>query len=265
MTFPTISGLQIRYVASSLTGAAGASVSLWSDASGNGNDASQATAAKQPVLGSVTIGSSSYQTVEFDGVDDFLAVNSATGTTSGTFLVVQVPRSTTTGAVMGSTSGGFEFRTEASTNTVRLIVQQVGTLISGSFASLSVGTASLSAVDYTTTSGNVYGNGTNVSTLSSLAHTVSSLKPLYIGAGQSAFEPLQFGALEILYFNRVLTTTERAQVDTYVQDTYGITVADYIAPSGSPLLNVGSTAPSAMYVGTSTVSAVYAGTTQVWP
>jgi hypothetical protein len=58
-----------------VTAGGGGAVSAWADQSGNGNNAAQATSGSQPVR--VTGAVNSLPAIEFDGVDDFLAVPDA--------------------------------------------------------------------------------------------------------------------------------------------------------------------------------------------
>lgn len=65
------------------------------------------------------------------------------------------------------------------------------------------------------------GSGTgSLSTPASAGIALGAGRPsgTYFGAGEYA---------EILVYNRVLSASERATVDSYIQDTYGITVSDY--------------------------------------
>lgn len=59
----------------------GATVSAWADQSGNGNNATQGTAANQPTYGSATF--AGFPALDFDGVSDFLSVASADGLNPG--------------------------------------------------------------------------------------------------------------------------------------------------------------------------------------
>lgn len=65
-----ITSLRMWFRGSDLSGADGSPVSTWSDASGNGNDATQGTGSMQPLLRVNGLGNN--PALEFDGVDDFL-------------------------------------------------------------------------------------------------------------------------------------------------------------------------------------------------
>ncbi len=95
----SISGLKLWLKADAITGLNdGDAVTTWPDLSGNGNDATQATAAKKPVYKVNIINGK--PVVRFDGLDDFLALTWAGGDLAQpttVFAVVKdsVPASTT--------------------------------------------------------------------------------------------------------------------------------------------------------------------------
>jgi hypothetical protein len=100
-----ISQVAAWYKADLLTGNDEDLVSTWPDSSGNGNNATQATSGKKPKLRTGPNGQGGYNTVEFDGVDDFMGASVNPGSTGLTILYAAK------NTQVGDTSGGFFFST----------------------------------------------------------------------------------------------------------------------------------------------------------
>src|SRR5262245_95497 len=82
-----LSGLKLWLKADAITGPNdGDPVTTWPDSSGNGNDATQATAAKKPTYKAGI--QNGRPVIRFDGVDDILATPSVTMATAFTLFAV---------------------------------------------------------------------------------------------------------------------------------------------------------------------------------
>jgi len=107
-----ISGLQAWYKFDTNITLNGSTVSEWGDSSGNGNDLTQTTASEQPAYNSGDI--------DFDGSNDYMALDSALDLTSFTIFAVIDLDDTTNETLLGngSTNADF-FRIAGSTWTLR--------------------------------------------------------------------------------------------------------------------------------------------------
>ncbi|MFM5960147.1 MAG: hypothetical protein ACKOQ2_23825, partial [Dolichospermum sp.] len=83
----------------------GSTVSQWRDKSGNGRNATQATAANQPVL--ATNSQNGQNGITFDGVNDYLVFSSALlQTTHSLFIVFKPTIKSVTGTIFGQWASG---------------------------------------------------------------------------------------------------------------------------------------------------------------
>lgn len=242
--------LLARWRADDLTGANGSAVSSWPESSGNGLPAAtQATTANQPTLN--TTGLNGHKTVVFDGAtNDFLSL-------SGTALDIFRNRSAanvfiayTTGSSFSGARTLLAFSSGTSTTQARAIVQRdsTGTLavggrradtdsgvfVSGAPISTSETGVATGRFVYSATSlynyknGSLNGSNTSFQTAGSTSNTASLSAS--IGANTAGTADWWVGGIaEILIYGADLATNERAQVHSYFQDTYGISVADYAA------------------------------------
>jgi hypothetical protein len=83
-----IPGLQVWLDAAYLSLVDGTAVSSWSDRSGNGNHAVQATPANQPVYQNGVAGRFKKPALKFDNSDDFMALTTILATSTNTFFIV---------------------------------------------------------------------------------------------------------------------------------------------------------------------------------
>lgn len=245
-----ISGLVGWFKASSIVGlASGDPIPSWPDNSPSGVNAVQAVAASRPVY-RPTSGPNGMPCVDFDGVDDFLVANIAATSAANTVFIVasalsdagaercyvywrsdgnqiplQITRRGTVGVLQVDTrnSAGalvnvpFTFPAAVS---VPAVLTGKGGAVGGSINSYINGTAAGGG------SGALVGSGSTTSTLVALGGMSTS--PTNYGYGSFGNVRLS----EVVMYNKVLSDVERAQVHSYLQDTYAITVSDYIA-SGS--------------------------------
>lgn len=99
-----IANLSLWLKADSIAGSDGDPISSWSDSSGNGNNATQATGVSQPLLKTAGNGLNGLNVVRFDGSNDFMLATFAPGSVGMTiFYVARTGAALTAyGSVIGS-------------------------------------------------------------------------------------------------------------------------------------------------------------------
>ena len=207
----------------------GSSVSAWADQSVIGNDATQATASKQPVI--VENGLNFNPTVNYDGANDEMetGANPFLDTDDFTFFAVQIGSSITRGE--GNTIGnGWSFATSSGASTGVAVTAPLSPENAGSPFTLAADTPYLLT--------NVWDAGTSLSGFANgLAGTPdnivgATLRPstrnLVLGKSNTAFGQTNIG--DVIAYDRVLTTTEQQQVESYLAVKYGISLGDTSTP-----------------------------------
>ena len=214
---------QIWYDASDATTVTlnGSTVSQWSDKSGNGFDAVQATATSQPTYNATTYNNK--PALVFDGVDDILRTSSAIGVSGSnprTFaFVARIP-----GAPRGSV-----IQVGTQTNLRAFGRDYGGTGILYHWASdlpWSVPTIAANYQELMQSTGSVssgYRNGSLIASGNYALNTFNSI--LYLG-GRSLpdFSSTFYGTIvfaEVLVFLKVLSTEERQQLEGYFAWKWG--------------------------------------------
>lgn len=256
----TISGLSLWFKADAITGLAdGAGVSSWADSLGL-STASQATAAKQPTYRAGVL--NGLPVIRFAGAQR-MTLSGAALTFSNNIAgasVFVVASSTSTAAAVGQI---ILLSTGASTSLSRIYAQKSATLTwraggrrldADAAESADAGTIVASRWDVTSFAHDYSGatyqgwlNGT-AGAVTSSAHGLGNTSATnsqagVIGSDNSATPISYFSGdvAEILVYQRVLTAAERAQVHSYLQDRYAITVSDYIPSSVAvPLSDTGA-------------------------
>lgn len=197
----------------------GSDASVWTDLSGNGRNATQATALAQPTI--VTSGISGRQIRRFDGVNDYLQSNSALATTTGTIFVV----SQFTDLIVADRVI-FQAGTNATKASVGLGIHTNRARKSFIYGSTDIiGTATTNATSMScifNASGNTYyQEGTlvgsaNVTGIScGTGFTVGSLR-------DGSFTTFYKGDIaEVLVFPTALSTTNRQAVESYLRTKWG--------------------------------------------
>jgi hypothetical protein len=244
-TLPT-TGLLMRYRADDLTGANASPVSSWPESSGNNlPPATQATTANQPVL--AINGLNGHKGVTFNGTSSFLSLTGSAlnvgANSAGTtlFVVYTCPtvssgsRSLITlssGVTTANTRMQLQHRNSSGVNMAggRRLDSD-----GGAYASSATGVVGGENVVLTGTfnfSGGVetlYRNGTSTATANFASSGLSSNTPSLAGSIGSnpvgSSENFYGTIMEIMAYNTVDAGT-LASVDTYVQNTYGISTAD---------------------------------------
>lgn len=230
----------------------GSSVARWEDQSGNGVHATQATSANRPVL--KTAIKNSKNVLRFDGSNDFLENVSTAfqGLTDLTMVTVSAPNININSETFYGIAG-IAFTTNA-----RVMMHYGGTSVgiagegtdprytwlcvfSGSNAereasafetNINSGTFSLGLGTYTTTGTELFYNGTSrglnnaaqTGTFSSIIGPTPTNVDFRVGQrfGTSWGSHLNGDVAEVLIYDSVLTTAQRQDVETYLNDKYAI-------------------------------------------
>ena len=212
--------LEYWFKADSLALSDGAAVATWADSSGNTRDISQGTGANQPVYKTGIL--NGQPVVRFDGSNDTLARAPEAANKSAAFsmFVVVVPRALGNFGAMASAAGSWVFYKWNDQN-IRL---SAGTALTTTSAAV-IGTPMVYGLTLVTGSRNIYANGASIGSDSG-AFTANSTGSLVIGADAAAGTFFYNGDVaEFLYYSRVVDSTERSSVTSYLGSKYGITVA----------------------------------------
>lgn len=203
----------------------GSDASTWTDLSGNGRHATQATGSQQPTI--VANALNGRQVRRFDGVDDSMTGSPLwTGADPGTMIAVYVPR-VTTGVepiFAQSTSTGIGSWRSLQFRTTGVVGDPY---FAGYIADLTDSAApttdpKIATFIYDGTDGFLYRNGTQIATGALSLNTASA--NYTIGADSSAVGS-SMDCAEILAFTSALSSTNRLKLERYLGAKYGITVA----------------------------------------
>lgn len=214
-----IPGLKLWFNAGALSLNNNDPVSSWTDLSGQGNHATQATGTKQPTYKTNVL--NGRPVVRFDGVDDYLqtAAFSAPLSQPSTMFVVCSFSGLSDTATDGLTAGARHLLVQSGATTVGI---SAGTYLSYTDASPS-GVSIWSAL-YNGTTSELYRNG--ASKAAGNAGT-NQLAGLTIGADHrapAAADYIQGDMPEIILYNRALSASERRTVEQYLGRRYGVAV-----------------------------------------
>ena len=228
----TIPNLAAWWKADSLGLADGATVSSWADSGPGGWTATQGTASARPTFRTAVLNGK--PVVRFDGVDDFLISSASTSHTETTIFAVIKPTSTTgdRSIRVASGSGGI-------TSTIRDGKPRMGSqdLVSLHTSTTTVSTTAFQVLtcSYSDSTNTVAFHRNGSADGSSTAVTAS---PTAGRTTQIAAEPaggyLVGDLAELVIYSRVLTSSERAEVHSYLQDKYAVTVSDYVGQTVAP-------------------------------
>lgn len=213
----SITGLHSWYEAGSLNLADGTAVSSWTDISGNGHDAVQATGSKQPIY-KVNI-AGGRPVIRFDGSDDFLATAAYGADLAQPNTIIVVVRHATITATrfvfdgQGSTKRHAMYHDNAATN---FRIYAGGTATSQTRdtnwnvrTGLYNGASSLASKNGSTTAASV---GTQ------------AIAGLNIGAEYDNIGTLDGDIAELLVYHAALSTTDRQTLERWLGAKYGIAV-----------------------------------------
>jgi hypothetical protein len=198
------------------------SVTAWNDLSGNGRNASQATASKMPLYRTGI--QNGLPAVLLDGADDFLSLALTVGAASLTvFSVLQSTPGAAARSPLGASGSGAGFRVNTD-RTVRLVKQSVATVFttSGTIASGAMGVLTLAYQDNTTNgvanwNGAALGFATGPTATTNFSGSTNG-----IGAtGAGTVEWFKDYLCELIVFTRYLTSPEIARVEAYLKAKWG--------------------------------------------
>jgi len=199
-------------------------VGAWADLSGAGNDATQATTAKKPLLKLNIVNGKSV--VRFDGTDDFLAVSPGSDFNFGTgdFSLFIVAEMTSTPAVAGMFIAKRQHNNDFEYRWATAVMQITGPTVSGLQAVL---TTQFYIFGGIRDSGvfQHYRDGATDGVVGAWATDIDNAHDLYINsrAGTDYFTALDCG--EILIYNAALSTADRRRLEQYLAAKYNITLA----------------------------------------
>lgn len=242
-----VSGLVFDLDVASLSGLSnGAAVASWTSSVGTGS-ATQGTGANQPTYNT---GYNGKTAVVFDGTSDWLqlfgdaltATNNKTGIT--VFLVAYPTGARTSERVFltlsHNTGGDHRFAMAAQITSgdmlkysKRLDADSTVTFDTASPVPLNAWEVLTVNHDWSAATAQYWKDGTSQAgpTASGTSGSTSSTNSLnaFLGCMGGAFF-YGGGMVRVLIFNRTLTAGERATVHSIIQDTYAITVSDYVSP-----------------------------------
>jgi hypothetical protein len=221
-------------LATGTTPADGATVSTWVDKSGNGYNA---TAAPSRTAGTY---STSFRAVNFpNSTTGYITNYSAAPTNETMFVVFNNPSPSSgnnilIGGVSGARSLGAGY-TNAGTGTVGNLNTQVAWL--ASTGTYTAGTTVFTTSQFTPSSNSISLNGGTFSTGGAPGFTAGRVTYLGVDATNSFYHYVGY-AMEILFYNSVLTTTQRQTIETYLAKKWGLTTLYPSIPSTHPFSSV---------------------------
>lgn len=223
-----------------------------------GSNLTQATGTKQPIY-HATGGPNGTPSITFDGIDDFLGGTGSNVAAVTLFLVVSQLGWNGGGARKGFLSmltgsddyGGAGIAIscdDGNNNDFRFVYFTGGQLATNDKAMRSTtiaayGTYALLCASIPSgANALLYINGTDSGNTDSNSGATNMAK-INMGSRYYGGSPTDFtkaGIAAVLVYSGVLTSGDRAKIDSWVQDTYAITVSDYIAAAAATLTGSGS-------------------------
>jgi hypothetical protein len=198
-------------------------VSQWNDKSGFGRNVTQGTGASQPKTGTTTL--NGLNVIAFDGSNDTL--RSAAGAAS--FGIVEcyiVARTQSTGRVIigvphAATHTSPFFRWVLFHNVTDILQTRIDGVAANSAANaINTSVAQLYRIE--TGEGDAYVNLTRVINSAGATVTYPNSTPLSIGSHATGGEVLNGFVAEILIFDRALTANEKAGINNYLSEKWGV-------------------------------------------
>lgn len=220
------SGLAMWFKADTLGLADGTAVSTWADQSGNALDLTQATSGNRPLCKTAIL--NGLPVVRFDGVNDYLirtTANALFTSSAYSIFVVAVPRGGAgafrgiVGNPGGTTNGYVLYASNANTLQINYAGANTGT------GAVAVGTPFVGATTCDGSNTIVYLNGASAGSRTATYTPPTVGGEFIIGANRQLLEfPFSGDVAEVVLYNRVVNSTERAAVTAYLGAKYGITV-----------------------------------------
>lgn len=229
---PVTSGVQIHLDASSITGATdGAGIALWPDLSGAGNDATQATAANQPIYNASNPVFGGNPTVQFDGAtswmdlpDDIVDVTSCTAFAVAQYTALDLGHSQYILAGQdGSGDGRIRFMHEIGSGQYNDFSWRIGNT---NWTAMFVDADTEWHVFGLTSAAVAYLDGANVASYSNTAAAGTTADALCIGSYREGNKDYFGGYLaELIIYDHVLTEEEISQVSDYLAEKWSSSTA----------------------------------------
>jgi len=223
----------------------GSAVSQWNDKSANAYNLTQGTAANRPLSGTRTINSKNV--IDFDGTNDFLIASTASNWTflnnstgSSSFIVLFSDTTSNTGFIASTAGGssgniGLDWIRNGSDDLVRVFVRNSG--LGGAVGSLDQGLLTdNTAVYYTMLL--TPNNGTTAdraisrvnggaeiknNSVSNSPNNGTPTQALVLGAADNAGSAAFDGTIgEVIFYNSVLSATDRALNESYLKNKWGL-------------------------------------------
>lgn len=209
----------------------GDAVGTWTDSSGNGKDATQATSAKKPVF--KTAIRNGLPVIRFDGVDDWLQTPNITWGTTVSIFVVCTTTSTANGDVVNIYSNAigsvYEMRVDGSSQIAfRPSDTGGGTCEATKGITILTGSWFYCAGVRAAGSSTAYVNGSAGSTNSGCATQRSGDSPVSIGEFSLGFQFFGGDVAEIVIYNAALGTSDRQGIEDYLYNKW------FVAPVETP-------------------------------
>jgi parallel beta-helix repeat protein len=229
----TITGMTGRWRAGSITGVTdGSKVTSWPDSSGNNYPALQGTADLAPVYVASSTNSKPGVRWPASGTT-FMTTQSPAGQSTQTIVAIIKP---TTAAVTAGTTIAVRGEDDIAGLELRFVGGVAGNLsqnqvdLGSATTAIAGNAASIVVTTYSGSTGSMWKINGTTRGISSATATLNTLRKTWIGAnGAQTGEFFQGDILELITFSRVLTSQEIIQIDSYAQEWYGITVADFTA------------------------------------
>lgn len=226
-TYPSELGSAHTWLkADSLALSDGAAVSSWTDSSGNGRTASQATAGNQPTFKTNILNGK--PVVRFDGTTDFMTVAVNAGDTYTIFMVVMLTSTAASQQLFnnGNSNGyGFSYNVPNRDMVYRAVADNLDTFNSYTAGTYEIWTGS--RLTGAGAQGIFYVNG--VQHLTTTGNPTTPTTNLYLGAQEGTLAFMGGDVAEFIFYTRVLTGNERANIHTYLANKYNIPVSDNLA------------------------------------
>lgn len=193
-------------------------VGVWDDQSGNGKDATQATAGSKPLLKTNILNAK--PVVRFDNVDDVLLHTAINLGTANTVFVVFIPRGTVNDVILGGTSGNYAPFT-ATTEVYYSTNAGTQRYVSVSASAWVTGQAYLIEIVRSGTSVSFYRDGVQLGTTQTLVVS-ENLTLSAIGAYADASIPTNGDIGEVLEYSAALSLADRQRVRTYLDERWNL-------------------------------------------
>jgi len=216
----------------------GATVSTWVDKSGNGYNA---TAAPSRTAGTY---SSSFRAVYFPtSTTGYITNYTAAPTNETMFVVFNNPTASyenniLIGGVQGARSlgAGYSGNGGQTVGVVGNLNTQIAWLARTNGGSYALGTTALVTSQFTTSTNTISINGGSVASGGAPGFTAGRVTYLGVDATNSFYHYVGY-AMEILFYNSILSTEQRQQVEGYLARKWGITISATL-PSLHPFKSI---------------------------